>query len=65
MTEPKPKPERKGGRLLQSSGSDYVCANCGLPVRLWYYGWKHSTGYGSGKTCGGKPEPVLRRKGNL
>ncbi len=36
----------------------HICARCGLPVRYWYYGWKHSGGGGSRRSCGQKPKPI-------
>jgi DNA-directed RNA polymerase subunit RPC12/RpoP len=39
--------------------SEYVCARCGLPVRSWREGWKHSAGQHS-KSCGKPPAPVKR-----
>lgn len=58
-------PARKGRAKPTGGASGYVCAKCGLPVALWHYGWKHSGGHGSPRSCGSKPEPVLARKGNI
>lgn len=35
----------------------YVCAKCGLPIRYWYFGWKHSAGGASKPSCGEVPIP--------
>ncbi len=40
--------------------SPFVCARCGLSVRLWRFGWKHSGGGKTKKSCGQKPTPVKR-----
>ena len=39
--------------------SKYICARCGLPVREWGNGWKHSGGTFS-HSCGKIPRLMLR-----
>lgn len=39
--------------------SPVVCSRCGLPVRSWIDGWKHSAGAHS-KSCGRPPDPIAR-----
>jgi hypothetical protein len=43
--------------------SKHVCRVCGLPVRLWHYGWKHSGGGNSKKACC-QPVPMERAETN-
>lgn len=42
------------------SPSQFICGKCGNPVGLWFYGWKHQTGWKSKPTCGQKPAPIKR-----
>jgi hypothetical protein len=41
------------------SNSKYLCARCGLPVREWGNGWKHSGG-AFAHSCGKIPKLMLR-----
>lgn len=37
----------------------YVCAECGNPVGIWHFGWKHQRGGNSLRpSCGRRPRPV-------
>jgi len=41
------------------SNSKFLCARCGLPVREWGNGWKHSGG-AFAHSCGKVPKLMLR-----
>lgn len=45
--------------------SKEVCANCGLPVGYWYYGWKHQTGGNSPYKACDDIDPIPREQLDL
>lgn len=42
--------------------SKEVCANCGLPVGYWYYGYKHQTGGNSTRRACDNIDPIPRQQ---
>lgn len=47
---------------MSKEQSQFVCGRCGLACGSWMDGWKHFAGGATQKSCGQKPQPVLRAK---